>query len=185
MNKIYFVTKNKHKFEEAKLALKGIDIEIEQIAEEKIEQKELSLKDVAIFNANLFFEKYKKPILIDDTGVFFKAYNNFPGTNPKLIFDSIGYKGLLKLLENENREAEFLTILAYKDKDHLKIFEGKLKCVVDIKVNDLDKDVMPYERIFLVNGKPLSSLSREEKNLISHRAIAFKKFKEWYLSKNK
>lgn len=180
IEKIYFVTKNKHKLEEARLVLKNIIVE--QIPEDKVEDKESSIKEIAKKNAFLFYKKYKKPIIVDDTGVFFKAYKNFPGSNPKLIFNLIDYKGIFKLLENENREAYFITLLCYKDEKNFKIFEGKLNGVIDYKVNDITKDVLPYERIFLVNGKPFSSFSREEKNKISHRAIAFRKLYRWLMN---
>jgi XTP/dITP diphosphohydrolase len=180
--KIYLVTKNKHKVEEVSAVLKEFNIEVEQIADEKVETKEMNLREVAEYNARTFYERYKKPIAIDDTGVFFKAYPDFPGNHPKLMFELLGYKGLLKLLENENNEAEFRTVVGYCDKNGVKIFEGTLKCTADTKVNDIDVDVLPYERILLVNGKPLSKFSREEKNRISHRANAFRKLGN-YLTK--
>ena len=181
--KIYLITKNPHKVEEIKTVMKEFNIEVEQIADEKVESKDMDLKDVAEYNAKFFYQKYKKPVAIDDTGVFFKAYNNFPGSHPKLMFERLGYKGLLKLLENEKKEAEFKTVVGYCDEKGVKIFEGTLRGQIDIKVYDMNKDVLPYERIFLVNKKPLSSFSRKEKNKISHRASAFRKLAQ-YLRKN-
>jgi XTP/dITP diphosphohydrolase len=182
--KLYLITKNKHKVDEIKTVMKEFSIEVEQIADEKLESKDMNLRQVAEYNAKFFYQKYKKPIAIDDTGVFFKAYTDFPGSHPKLMFDSLGYKGLLKLLENEKREAEFKTVVGYCDESGLKTFEGILKGEIDTKINDVNKDVLVYERIFLVNKKPLSSFSREEKNKISHRASAFRKLAEYICKKN-
>ncbi len=182
--KIYLITKNKHKVEEAQSVLKEYNIEVEQIPDEKLESKEMTLREVAEYNAKLFYEKYKKPVAIDDTGVFFKAYSNFPGSHTKLMYDLLGYKGLLKLLENETREAEFMTVVGYCDEKGVKIFEGSLNCIADTRVHDLDKDVLPYERLLLVEDRPLSRFSREEKNKISHRAIAFRKLGK-FLNSNK
>ena len=173
--KLYIVTTNKHKVQEAKDVFSEFNIEIEQINEEKYEPKEFDLRQTAEHNAKLFYKKYKKPVIVDDTGVFFKAYNEFPGNHPKLIFNMLGYKGLLKLLENESNEVQFKTVVGYCDKDGVKTFEGTLDCIVDNKVHDEDKDVLPYERILLVNEKPISSMSRFDKNKISHRAKAFRK----------
>lgn len=171
--KICLVTKNSHKAEEIASVMKEFNIGIEQIKEEKYEPKEMSLKQVAEYNAKYFYDKYKKPVAIDDTGVFFKAYPNFPGSHPKLMFELLGYKGLLKLLEGESKEAEFRTVVGYCDEKGVKTFTGTLEGEIDIKVNDPESDVLPYERIILVRGKPLSSFSRDEKNIISHRAKAF------------
>jgi XTP/dITP diphosphohydrolase len=183
--KIYLVTKNPHKVEEAKASLEKFGISVEQINEEKYEQKDMSLEEVAKYNAKFFYEKYKKPVVIDDTGVFFRAYPNFPGNHPKMMFELLGYKGLLKLLENETREANFITVVGYCDEKGVKIFTGSMGCVADSKVNDMEKDVLPYERILLVDKRPLSSFSREEKNRISHRAIAFGKLGEFLSAKQK
>ena len=180
--KIYLVTKNQHKVQEISTVMKEFGIEIEQTHEEKYEDKDMTLNEVAEYNVKLFYKKYKKPIVVDDTGVFFKAYSNFPGHHPKLMFNLLGYKGLLKLLENENREAEFQTVVGYYDGSNLKTFTGILECTADDKVNDTDVDVLPYERILMVNNKPLSKFSRKDKNKISHRAIAFRKLGEWLIS---
>ena len=177
--KIYLVTKNKHKVEEIKTVMKKFNVDVEQIPEEKYEDKSMTLTEVAEYNAKMFYKKYKKPVMVDDTGVFFKAYSNFPGSQPKRIYNELGYPGLLKKLEGKNKEAYFETVVGYYDGSVLKTFSGILECTADDKVHDLDVDVLPYERILFVNGKPLSKFSRSEKNKISHRAIAFKKLGEW------
>jgi XTP/dITP diphosphohydrolase len=49
-------------------------------------------------------KKYKKPVLVTDTGSFIDALNGFPGANTKFTLNRIGNKGLIKLLEGfENR----------------------------------------------------------------------------------
>ena len=177
--KIYLITKNQHKVEEISIVMKEFKIEVEQIAEEKVEDKNMSLTEVVEYNVKLFYKKYKKPIVVDDTGVFFKAYPNFPGNQPKRYFQELGYPGLLKKLEGKNKEAYFKTVVGYYDGSNLKTFTGILECTADTKVNDMDVDVLPYERILMVDNKPLSKFSREDKNKISHRANAFRKLGKW------
>lgn len=181
--KLYFVTKNKHKVGEAEAALSGYGIEIEQLAEEKVERKDMKLEEVARYNAENFYERYKKPVIVDDTGVFFEAYPDFPGNHPKLMFDLLGYKGLLKLVGGESRKGLFRTVVAYCD-GKTTIFTGEMRCILDTKVHDPEKDVLPYERIFLYEGKPLSDFSRQEKNAVSHRAKAFRKLAEFLRQKD-
>ena len=172
--KLYLVTGNKHKVQEVSAVMDKYGIVVEQIDAQKYEPKDMDLKDVARYNAEQFYKKYKKPIAVDDTGVFFEAYPEFPGNHPKLMYNLLGYRGLLKLLEGEDREAHFETVVGFCDGE-TKVFEGTLHCTVDTKVNDRDVDVLPYERIFLVDGRPLSQFRRVEKNRISHRAKAFEK----------
>jgi XTP/dITP diphosphohydrolase len=174
-SEIYFVTKNRHKFEEVKAVLGSSGIKVIQVPEEKDEPKDMSLVDVASTNAKKFYDILKKPVAVEDTGVYFNAYPDFPGNSPKLMFSSLGYKGLLRLLEGEDRHAEFRAAVGFCDERGVKVFEGILRGEISDHVHDPERDVMPYERIFLIGGKPISAMSREEKNGISHRAAAFRK----------
>ena len=180
---IYFVTTNKHKVFEAQSIMKLFGVDVIQLNEEKYEPKEMSLQEVTEYNAKYFFKKKNKPIVVEDTGVFFDAYPNFPGTHPKLIFNLIGYKGILKLLEGEIRKAHFKSVLSYYDGKELKTFEGRLEGEISEIVHDPKRDVLPYERIFLYDDAPISSISREEKNKISHRSKAFALLGNWLKSK--
>jgi len=182
--KIYFITTNKHKVLEAQSIMKEFEIDIIQLDEEKYEPKEMSLKEVTIYNAKKFYEIHKKPIVVEDTGIFFDAYLNFPGTHPKLVFNMIGYKGILKLIKNENKNAHFKSVLSYYDGQELKTFEGKLNGKISTEIHDKDLDVLPYERIFLYNNIPISSIPRIEKNKISHRSKAFIELGKWLKTKN-
>ena len=98
--KLYFVTGNKHKFNEVKRISEKFNIDLEQFKGKKLEPKDLSVKEVAELNAKKFYKELKQPIIVDDTGIFFEAYPKFPGNHPKLMYNLLGFKGLLKLLEN-------------------------------------------------------------------------------------
>lgn len=181
--KIYIITGNKHKVSEAKAVFSEFGIVVEQINDKKHEPKEKTISEISELNAKYFYEKYKKPIIVDDTGVFFEAYPNFPGNHPKLMFELLGYKGLLKLVENEKKEAKFKAAVSFYDGETLKTAVGEFDCIIDTKVHDLDKDVLPYERILLFHGKPISQYSREEKNKYSHRAKAFREIARYLTNK--
>lgn len=176
--KIYFVTKNRYKVMEAREVLKKYNIEVVQVRKEKNESKDDDLIQTAEKNALMFAKKLRKKVIVEDTGFFFHAYRNFPGAHPKMMYELLGYKGLLKLLKGvKNRNAEFRTVVAYSDGKKVKSFVGKLLGEVPKKVRGINMDVMPYERIFVPkdNKKALAFMLRKDKNLISHRAIAFKK----------
>jgi len=175
---ILLVTQNRHKVEEASAILARFAIKVEQLAEEKTEPKEMPSEEVARMNAEMSYARHKRPLAVEDTGVFFSAYPDFPGSHPKLMFSLLGYKGLLKLLEGEDRTAYFRTVIAYADENGVKVFEGKMVGIISRTVHDIGKDVMPYERILLYKGRSLSSYTREEKNLFSHRSLAFTRLGE-------
>ena len=184
MKTVHFVTTNKHKFNEVKDILSKFNINVKQLELEKIEPKDYTVEQVAKTAAETIANQVKMPIVLEDTGIFFEAYTNFPGPLPKFVFDNIGYKGILKLLDNESRNAYFKTITAYAEPGKQAVlFKGIMKGKLTEKVYNQDKDVMPYERIFIPESfnTTLSDMNREQKNNLSHRSKAFKKFGEWFI----
>jgi XTP/dITP diphosphohydrolase len=184
--KIAFVTTNKHKFEEVRRIFSEFGIDTEQ-ATIDCPEPEGSVDSIAKHKARFAADALKKPVVAEDTGIFFEAYDDFPGSRPKFVFHGIRYDGIMRLLEGKKRDAYFKTAAAFCEpgKDPV-IFEGVMKGKITEKIFDKEKDVQPYERIFVPEGHDVttSAMTREEKNIISHRAKAFRKLGE-YLSKKK
>lgn len=202
---IYFVTGNKHKVEEAQIALKGSGIKVHLLDAEKIEPDEWTLEEVARNNAKRIADETGKTVIVEDTGVFFEAFDNFPGNKPRRYFEQLGYKGLLekyyyvddkdkKKKEITNRSAYFKTIIGYCEPHKEPVlFEGELHGRIAKEVKGTDENVLPYERIFICEGvsknekkdeRYLYEYSREEKDKFSHRGIAFRKLREYLTRKN-
>ncbi len=184
--KIIFATSNKHKVEEAYAILKEYNLIVEHLNIKYNEARADTVEEVVKDSVSKLANKLKLELVIEDTGIFFKAYNNFPGPYPKRVFEKLGYDGILSLLKDKNKEAYFKTVVGYcrPGKEPL-LFDGILEGIISEEIFDLDKYVMPYERIFIPNGYDitLSKLSREEKNKASHRAKAFRKFANHYIAK--
>ena len=70
------------------------------------------------------FQKCKKPIIIEDDGLFIDSLNGFPGPYSSYVFKTIGNKGILKLFHQRN--AKFVSFITYCDKQILKTFDAKL-----------------------------------------------------------
>ncbi len=183
---LLFATGNKHKAQEIGAILSEYGIELEQ---SKMELQEISSKDardIALFKAKQAFDELRQPLIAEDTGFYFKAFRDFPGTMPKRVFEAIGYEGLLKLLEGKKRGAYAVcTICFMEDFQTYEFFEGRLEGRITERVIKPKADVMPYERIFIPKGyeKALVEMSRKEKNSISHRAVAARKLGEWIKEK--
>lgn len=186
MMKIFFVTNNRHKFSEVKEVFDKFKIEIEQIREDKPEDKSDEIAEVAKKAAEFLANKHKKPIIVDDTGVYFSAYNNFPGAHPKFIFQSIGYGGIFKLLEGKDRSAYFKTAAAYCEPGKKPIvFEAKCEGKISDEVYNAGDDIMPYERIFIPEGySEVWAKIHDIKREISHRVKAFTKLAEWLVNQS-
>lgn len=57
-----------------------------------------TLEERALSKAKDAYSKIKKPLIVDDTGFFFEAFDNFPGPFPKKVYQELGLDGVLKKL---------------------------------------------------------------------------------------
>ena len=180
--KIYFVTTNNHKFAEVSHLLKKYPLKLEQIYMEYDENHDLGIEKIAKRAAKQLANKLNKPIVLEDTGLFFEAYKGFPGALPKFVIKTLNFKGIFKLLYGESRKAYFKTVAAFCMPGEEPItFEGKMHGKITEKIHNKDKEEMPYDKIFIPEGKniTISSMTLEEKNSFSQRAEAFRKFGEY------
>ena len=125
------------------------------------------------------FSKFKKPIIIEDDGLFIDSIDGFPGPYSSYVFKTIGNKGILNLLKN-NRKAKFVSIITYCDKTILQSFDGKLNG----KISKTQKGKgWGYDPIFIPNNSKKTFAELNNKNELSHRYKALRKFSKWYLHK--
>ena len=180
--KIYFVTTNKHKFAEVKHLLDEYPFELEHLDMEYDEVHEDGIEEIAKKSAKKLADELGKPVILEDTGLFFEAYEGFPGALPKFVIKTLNFKGIFKLLEGESRKAFFKTVAAFcKPGEEPVLFEGKMHGMITEKVHNEEKDEMPYDKIFIPEGKDItiSGMTLDEKNSFSQRGKAFKKFGEY------
>lgn len=183
MKRIYFLSSNREKIKEVKLHLKKFGIKAigmkKEIDEDRFERQE----DIAKEKARKAAKLVKKPVIVEDTGLYLKAYRNFPGINAKFVFNCIGLKGILKLLEGKDRKAYFKTIVAYcKPRGRPLTFTGICKGRISKKIMKPITPKVPYDSIFITKGekRTFSQMTKEEKARYSHRAKAVEKFAKWF-----
>ncbi|MCD6478594.1 MAG: non-canonical purine NTP pyrophosphatase [Candidatus Diapherotrites archaeon] len=178
---LHFVSTNRHKFTEIKRILAKHGIKLRWHRFELHEPSASSLEQIALEKAKQAYAKLQKPLIVEDTGIFFEGFTNFPGAQAKRVYERIGFEGLLSLISKKSRRAYFKTVICFTDGKQYKLFSGKLEGKLTQKVYCKDKDVLPYEKIFIPKGfdKPLCMIAREKKNEFSHRAKAAEKFASW------
>ena len=183
--RIVVVTSNKDKFDEIAKILSEFKIDAEQ-ASLDINEEGSTLDEIVVDKAKKAFDEIKQPLIVDDTGVYFNAYEDFPGAYPRRVFEKLGLAGLLKKLEGKDRGAFFRTILCYIDENGTKMFDGNLDGNISEKIYDPGRQALPYDRIFIPYGhqEPMCSLNLDQITKISHRAQATRKFAAWFM-KNK
>jgi XTP/dITP diphosphohydrolase len=181
---LLFVTTNKHKVKEVQAVL-GKRWKLVQVPLPLLEGDYASIEAIAMSKAVQAFRELKKPLIVEDTGIYFTALNHFPGTKPKRRFQELGYKGLLEKVAGKKKGMYFQSTVCFMNAKKHKLFSGKCTGTITDKPFGLKKDVLPYERIFIPKGydKAESLLSRNIKNKISHRGKVALKLKQ-FLSNN-
>lgn len=188
---LVFASNNLHKLKEVSAILKdvvmvkslhdaGITGDIAETAD--------TLEGNAFIKADYVFQKAKKGCFADDTGLFVDALNGMPGVisarfagehcSPQ---DNIAK--LLTLMEKENkRKAYFKTVICLIQNGKEKYFEG----VINGSISRIPQGTngFGYDPVFIPDGysKTFAELTAEEKNSLSHRAIAVRRMKEWLVN---
>ncbi|MCK5685246.1 RdgB/HAM1 family non-canonical purine NTP pyrophosphatase [bacterium] len=184
--KILVATSNSDKLVEYKKALSIPEIEL-MLPEESIDVIEdcNTLMENSRLKGIAYFNRFKLPVLADDTGLFVHALNGAPGVHSarystKGTYDANVIK-LLKELEGiTERRAFFETVIFFKsDEKSEYFFSGK--CHGTILSERTCSEGFGYDPVFLPDGYELSfsQITLEEKNRISHRGLAVAKFKKF------
>ena len=186
---VFFATNNVNKFNEARNILTRFDIAVGMLRVKAAEIQSADLKEIAQTSAQDAFKRCRLPVIVEDAGLFIDALHGFPGPYAAYVYKTIGNKGLLKLMENvENRKATFQSVIAYHDgRGAPACFKGEAagKITKEARVGN-GKSGFGFDPIFQpsASAKTFAEMTIEEKNGFSHRAMAVRKFAEWYKSRN-
>jgi XTP/dITP diphosphohydrolase len=197
--KIVLATNNKHKIEEIKNILSDPQLEFLTLNDfpdfPKVEETGKTLEENAILKAKAIYNfaslttnQFTKLIyLADDSGLEVDALDGAPGVlSSRFAGEHCSYKDnnvkLLSLMENipwEKRGAAFVCVVAIaQDLEKIKTVRGEVRGI--IAREEKGEKGFGYDPVFYFPklGKTFAQLSFEEKNKISHRALAFRKAKE-------
>ena len=183
MKDLCFVTGNQNKFKEVKKLVKTFNlISLNDLNFfDEIQETDPSIKGNAFIKANFIHKKYNLDCFSDDTGLFIDCLDGEPGVrsaryagdnsssddNIKLVLNKLKYK--------KNRFAHFQTIICLILNNKIEYFEG----IIEGKITKtpLGDHGFGYDPIFMPinSNKTFAQFSLEEKNKVSHRAIATKK----------
>lgn len=169
---IYFATSNEHKFKEAKeiLAKLSPTIKLKRFDFKHNEIRSDNLEEIALEAVNAAYEACgKKPVFVEDTGLFINELNGFPGTYSAWAYKKLGNAGMLALLmEKNDRSAAFRTCIAFRTNSGTRIFVGE--CGGSIAESERGKGGFGYDPLFVPNGeKTTFSENAALKNEYSHR----------------
>ena len=185
---LVFASNNPHKVKEIKsilgnsftlLSLKDVNI-LEDIPED-----EPLIEGNALSKARYVHNTTGMNVFADDTGLEIEALNGLPGVNSARFAgenkdSSANIEKVLTMLGgNENRKAQFRTVIAliFENKEYL--FEGIVKGKIINEKRGVEG--FGYDPVFIPDGKSRTFAEMElaEKNTVSHRARAFEKLREF------
>lgn len=184
MERLIFATNNKHKFEEIK-SKTGQNIHLLNLSDigfkGEIPETHETLEENAAEKAFFIYDNYKVNCFSDDTGLEIEALNGEPGVysaryaGEQCSFEDNMSKVLEKMIGVKNRKAKFRTVIALVENGKVIFFEGEIKGEI-LTEKQGDKG-FGYDPIFRPEGFDITfaQMNTEEKNRISHRAIAITK----------
>jgi XTP/dITP diphosphohydrolase len=180
---LYFVTSNKFKVKEFKLYF-GKNFEIKQIKIEYPELRSDDPKEIASLAAKQLAEKLNKTIMVEDSGLFIKALNDFPGTCSSYIHKRIGLEGILKLMGNiKERTAYYKSAVAYCEPGKKAVsFLGEEKGIIAEK--NKGKYGFGHDPIFIPEGsKKTYGQIKDCEKIKKFRKRAVEKLKQYLENK--
>ncbi|MEM6264245.1 MAG: RdgB/HAM1 family non-canonical purine NTP pyrophosphatase [Bacteroidota bacterium] len=148
----------------------------------EVEEPDPTLEGNAAIKANAFHAHTGLPCFSDDTGLEVEAIGGLPGVRSARYAGPDGnaeanMSKLLAALEGKaNRSAQFRTVIAYHDGKEVHFFEGVVKG--SIRAERSGTEGFGYDPIFQPDGHTITfaEMDKAEKNQISHRGRAIRKF---------
>jgi XTP/dITP diphosphohydrolase len=182
---LVFATHNKHKVSEIKPLLPSPFslVTLDEIkCDEEIPETGDTLSSNALQKARYVYDKYKCNCFADDTGLEVAALHGRPGVysaryagEAKSANDNIE-KLLGEMEEHNDRSAVFKTVIALIIDGKPFLFEGAVKGTIAEK--GIGTNGFGYDPVFIPEGqnRSFAQMTLLEKNELSHRARAVKKF---------
>jgi XTP/dITP diphosphohydrolase len=188
MQQLVFATNNAHKLEEVQAKLAG-RIELLSLNDinctDDIEETGLTFAENASIKSKHIYSKYHVNCFGDDSGLEVDALNGEPGVFSARYAGKHGdhaaniAKVLAKLGDNPDRKARFRTVISLMWDGEEYFFEGAVEGT--IRKENSGNGGFGYDPIFQPDGYDITfaEMSLDEKNSISHRAIAVEKLTEF------
>ena len=184
---VFFATGNINKFNEARSILGQYGIAVGMLRLKGDEIQSDSLKEIAETSVKNAYQRCLLPIFVEDAGLFIDALSGFPGPYAAYVYKTIHNSGILKLMENfVDRQAKFQSVIAYCDDQtpcQPICFDGEVKGEITLSERkEQGKSGFGFDPIFQPEGsaQTFAEMAITKKNGYSHRAMAIRKFAQWY-----
>ena len=185
--KVILASNNKHKLEEIKKILTPLGYEVVSQAEAgvniDVEETGITFEENAALKAQAVYDLTKNAVISDDSGLEVDYLNGAPGVYShryagENATDADRCAKLLSELngvETAKRTARFVCVLCFiDDKGEKLVIRGTVEGIIGTEPKG--ENGFGYDPVFMYGDRSFAELSAEEKNSVSHRADALKKF---------
>ncbi len=192
--KLIFASHNQNKVKEINSLLEGL-VNVYSLNDigiiEEIPETGETLKENSFIKAQACAKITGLNVFADDTGLEVEALNGEPGVYSARYAgpEKLAWKNMEKLISElsnkSNKKARFVSWICLIINNQTFYFEGELKGTIISEMKGVNG--FGYDPIFVPEGetRTLAEMSSEEKNRISHRAIALQKMKDFLQSEIK
>jgi len=182
---IYYVTGNSGKFADvaAYMTLYAPEIALMQYDTDIPEIQSLDQRAVAIDKARQAYQHLQSPVLVDDSGIYFDQYHEFPGVLSKYIFQALGLAGIKRLMNTGDWASFRIHIVFYYAPEQYEVFACVSPGTIMYQDQFLPPASLPYDQLFVPEGTNMTHAELRAKGLINnfdHRIAALKNFIAWY-----
>ncbi len=183
--KIILASNNKNKLREFSEILNPMGYEVitqaEAGADIEAEENGSTFEENSYIKAKAAYDLTKLPVIADDSGLEVDALNGEPGiysaryAAPDRLCETVLEK--MAGVPDEKRTARFVCVVCYINEKG-ESFTVRGTCEGKIGYEKKGTNGFGYDPIFMQGNKSFAELTADEKNSVSHRADALKKFKD-------
>lgn len=160
-------------------------IEYQLMVETQIIPKEIDLNEIQSMDVSLIvqskvvdaYNNIRKPVWVEDTGLYLDAWQGLPGPFIKWFLAKIGPEGICQMSANfQCRTANAVTAIGFCDDSGSVVFKGETRGIIPL--NPKGSFGFGWDSIFQpeLEKETFAEMTREKKNSFSMRAKAFHQF---------
>ncbi|MDP6431306.1 MAG: non-canonical purine NTP pyrophosphatase [SAR324 cluster bacterium] len=155
-----------------------MECNLSRIELDLLEIQTTDLHELVKFKLRQAYEHVQAPVIVEDTSLYFEAWNELPGPLVKFFLKNIGLSGMVRALDEfcDNSASAACCLGFTKDGKSMHLFEGKVKGNI---VEPRGSQQFGWDAVFLPAGyqRTFGEMSSQEKHQISPRGMAAKKIK--------
>lgn len=184
MKEIFYATGNRGKFEDVFNFVQRCapQITLRQFDQDLIELQDTDQRTVAIEKGRVAWRLLKRPVIVDDAGIYFENYKDFPGVFTKYIYSGLGFDGIRRLIANGDPVYYQLHLVYFYGDEQYTVFVGRRNGIVVFPDVFPDKPALPFDTLFVPVGETRTFAELRKEGCLEpfdHRIAAFKDFLAW------